>query len=136
MNSRILAGAALWIGLSHAALAGERLWHWMYVSPAADAKSGWFTDQGTTKDDGAGQGFDVRIGGGAIEAEPDHLVAYELKGTLRGNAVTAKLIGLDTDEIPQLYTGRRSTQEGVEQISLAGPHGSTILLYRIMEQSH
>lgn len=129
VGGRILIAAAFWIGVSHAALAEERIWNWIFISPAPNSESPWFTDQGASKDDSVGRSFDIRMGGAATAAEPHHLNLYELKGTIRGNAVTATLIGLDTDESPQRYSGKLVTKAGVDRISLASSGGSTIVLY-------
>jgi hypothetical protein len=131
MRKLILLAAILCTGLSHAALADGRTWNWIFISPTPDpaTKSGWWTEQGTAKDDSIGRSFDIRIGGTATAAEPNRLALYELKGTVRGNSVTATLIGLDTDETPERYSGKLVTTEGVDRISLLGTSGIAILLY-------
>lgn len=133
MRDKILIATALWIGVSHGALAYERTWNWLYVFPPQShsaAKSVWYTDQGTAKDASVGHSFDIRIGGGASAASPDHLDLYELKGSIRGHSVTATLRGLDTDEGPERFTGKLVTKDGADHISLMGSGGGTIILYR------
>ena len=131
MRNKILIAAAFWIGLSHAALADGRTWNWIFISPTPDqaTKSGWWTEQGTAKDSSIGRSFDIRIGGNATTAEPNRLDLYELKGTVRGNSVTATLVGLDTDEPPERYSGKLVTKRGADRISLLGTSGIAILLY-------
>lgn len=137
VTSKILLAASLSIGLSHAALAEEGPWNWIFISPASPegSKPAWFTDQGSADGESTDQNLDIRIGGAASSAEPDHLVAYDLKGTIRGKSITAELIGLDSDESPQPYSGKLVTHGALQEITLMGPKGSVILLYRTEKQS-
>lgn len=139
VRSRILLAVTLLIGVSHAALAGERTWNWLYIYPPKPnpaSKSVWHTDQGIAKDNSQGRSFDIRIGGSATAAEPDHLDLYELKGNIRGNSVTATLIGLDTDEGPEQLSGKLVTKGGASRISLLGTDGNSIFLYRPAKNSN
>ena len=138
MNSRILIAAMLWIWLSDAALADGKIWSWVFIAPTPEprSKNAWFTDQGTAKDESMGKSFDIRIGGAATNVAPNHLDLYELKGTIHGNSVVASLVGLETDEQSEPYTGKFATGSRVDHISLVSRRGATILLYAPAEKSN
>lgn len=131
MGSKGLITAILLMGLSQTALAGERTWNWIWVTPipGPTSKSPWWTEQGTSTNTLAGNGFDIHVGG------KSHLIS-DLHGTIRGKLVVATLTDLEADEIPIHYTGRLVTNPATDRISLSGSNGSAIVLYALASKSN
>lgn len=92
-------------------------WDWIWSSPYRDpdAKTSWWTAQGTVPVAISGQQFKLRVVRGGSQ--------FEITGTIQGRRVVAKAVNLETDTDSVSFVGNIVAKDGKTRIEVTSSYG-------------